>query len=83
MHAELAQLALVDGDIEHNTHKVVETIGRADVAGGTKLVVFPEATVSGFPTRDSIADVAQSMDGPALTTVRDAAQRARHAQRAP
>jgi (R)-amidase len=76
MHAELAQLALVDGDIEHNTHKVVETIGRADVAGGTKLVVFPEATVSGFPTRDSIADVAQSMDGPALTTVRDAARRA-------
>jgi len=75
MQAELAQLALVDGDIEHNTHKVIETIGHADVAGGTKLVVFPEATLSGFPTRDNIADVAQSMDGPALTTVRDAARR--------
>jgi len=76
MQAELAQLALVDGDLEHNTRKVVETIGRADVAGGTKLVVFPEATLSGFPTRENVADVAQSLDGPALATVRDAARRA-------
>jgi (R)-amidase len=76
MQAELAQLALVDGDVGHNTRKVIETIGRADVAGGTKLIVFPEATLSGFPTRENIADVAQSLDGPALTSVRDAARRA-------
>jgi (R)-amidase len=76
MQAELAQLALVDGDIGHNTRKVIDTIGRADVAGGTKLVVFPEATLSGFPTRENVADVAQSLDGPALTAVRDAARRA-------
>ena len=76
MQAELAQLALVDGGIGHNTRKVIETIGRADVAGGTKLVVFPEATLSGFPTRENVADVAQSLDGPALTAVRDAARRA-------
>jgi (R)-amidase len=76
MQAELAQLALVDSNIEHNTRKVIETIGRADVAGGTKLVVFPEATLSGFPTRENIMDVAQALDGPALTTVRDAARRA-------
>ncbi|WP_031360144.1 carbon-nitrogen hydrolase family protein [Caballeronia sordidicola] len=76
MQAELAQLALVDGDIGHNTRKVIDTIGRADLAGGTKLVVFPEATLSGFPTRENVADVAQSLDGPALTAVRDAARRA-------
>jgi (R)-amidase len=76
MQAELAQLALVDGDVAHNTRKVIETIGRADVAGGTKLIVFPEATLSGFPTRENVADVAQSLDGPALTSVRDAARRA-------
>ena len=76
MQAELAQLALVDGDIGHNTRKVIDTIGRADVAGGTKLIVFPEATLSGFPTRENVADVAQSLDGPALTSVRDAARRA-------
>jgi len=76
MQAELAQLALVDGDVGHNTAKVIETIGRANVAGGTKLIVFPEATLSGFPTREDVADVAQSIDGPALTSVRDAARRA-------
>jgi len=76
MQAELAQLALVDGDVAHNTRKVIETIGRADVAGGTKLIVFPEATLSGFPTRENVADVAQSLDSPALTSVRDAARRA-------
>jgi (R)-amidase len=76
MQAELAQLALVDGDVGHNTRKVIETIGRADVAGGTKLIVFPEATLSGFPTRENVADVAQSLEGPALASVRDAARRA-------
>lgn len=76
MQAELAQLELVDGDVGHNTRKVIETIGRANVAGGTKLVVFPEATLSGFPTRENVSDVAQSLDGPALTAVRDAARRA-------
>src|SRR5476649_2414923 len=76
MQAELAQLALVDGDVGHNTRKVIETIGRANVAGGTKLIVFPEATLSGFPTRENVADVAQSLDGPALNSVRDAARRA-------
>lgn len=76
MQAELAQLALVDGDLGHNTRKVIETIARADVAAGTKLVVFPEATLSGFPTRENVADVAQSLDDPALTAVRDAARRA-------
>jgi len=76
MQAELAQLALVDGDVGHNTRKVIETIGHANVAGGTKLIVFPEATLSGFPTRENVADVAQSLDGPALTSVRDAARSA-------
>lgn len=76
MQAELAQIALVDSNTEHNTRRVIESIGQADVEGGTRLVVFPEATLSGFPTRDNIADVAQSIDGPALTAVRDAAKRA-------
>ncbi|RQX82819.1 carbon-nitrogen hydrolase [Burkholderia anthina] len=74
MQVELAQLALVDGDVAHNTRKVIDTIGRVDVAGGTKLIVFPETTLSGFPTRDNVADVAQTLDGPALSAVRDAAR---------
>jgi (R)-amidase len=74
MQVELAQLALIDGDVAQNTRKVVETIGRADTAGGTKLIVFPETTLSGFPTRENISDIAQTLDGPALTAVRDAAR---------
>ncbi|MEW9583796.1 carbon-nitrogen hydrolase family protein [Paraburkholderia sp. DGU8] len=74
MQVELAQLALVDGDVAHNTRKVVETIGRADAAGGTKLIVFPETTLSGFPTRENVPVVAQTLDGPALSAVRDAAR---------
>ncbi|MDE1180561.1 carbon-nitrogen hydrolase family protein [Paraburkholderia sp.] len=76
MQVELAQLALIDSDVAHNTARVVETIARADVAGGTQLVVFPETTLSGFPTRENVADIAQTIDGPALTTVRDAARHA-------
>ena len=66
MQVELAQLTLIDGDVAHNTRKVVETIGSADAAGGTKLVVFPETTLSGFPTRENVADIAQTV--PALVT---------------
>ena len=74
--AELAQLALVDGNLEHNLNKVLEAIGRADVAGGTQLIVFPETTLSGFPTRENIATIAQPLDGQALSKVREAVRRA-------
>src|SRR5580658_9763020 len=74
--AELTQLALIDGDVAHNTTRVLEAIRRADVAGGTSLIVFPEATLSGFPTRENVAAVSQSMDGPALSVVCDAARAA-------
>ncbi|KWE40718.1 carbon-nitrogen hydrolase family protein [Burkholderia territorii] len=74
MQVELAQLSLIDGDVAHNTRKVLDTIGRVDAAGGTNLVVFPETTLSGFPTRDNVADVAQTLDGPALSAVRAAAR---------
>ena len=75
MQVELAQLSLVDGDVAHNTRKVIDTIERVDVAGGTKLIVFPETTLSGFPTRENVADVAETLDGPRLVAVRDAARR--------
>ncbi|HHL4081897.1 carbon-nitrogen hydrolase family protein [Burkholderia sola] len=75
MQVELAQLSLVDGHVAHNTRKVIDTIERVDVAGGTKLIVFPETTLSGFPTRETVADVAETLDGPRLLAVRDAARR--------
>lgn len=51
-------------------------IARAKVSDGTTLVVFPETTLSGFPTRENVASVAQPIDGPALSRVRDAARHA-------
>ncbi|MFB5148688.1 carbon-nitrogen hydrolase family protein [Burkholderia orbicola] len=75
MQVELAQLSLVDGDVAHNTRKVIDTIERVDVAGGTKLIVFPETTLSGFPTRENVAEVAETLDGPRLQAVRAAARR--------
>ncbi|AOK40997.1 carbon-nitrogen hydrolase family protein [Burkholderia vietnamiensis] len=75
MQVELAQLTLVDADVAHNTRKVLDTIERADTAAGTRLIAFPETTLSGFPTRENVADVAQTLDGPALSAVRDAARR--------
>lgn len=38
--AELALLALVEGDLEHNLHNVLAAIGRPDVAGGTRPIVY-------------------------------------------
>ncbi|WGS47870.1 carbon-nitrogen hydrolase family protein (plasmid) [Burkholderia sp. JSH-S8] len=77
MQVELVQLTLVDCDVEHNTRKVIHAIEAADVAGGTRLVVFPETTLSGFPTRENVFDIAQPIDGAALSAVRAAARRAR------
>jgi (R)-amidase len=74
MQVELAQLSLRDSDVEGNTRKVLEKIESADVSGGTKLIVFPEATLSGFPTRENIADIAQKLEGPALAAVRATAR---------
>ncbi len=75
MQVELAQLALVDGDTEYNTRRVIETIDNADVAGGTQMIVFPETALSGFPTPENIARVAQASDSPALGAVVQAAKR--------
>lgn len=74
MQVELAQVPLIDCDIAGNTQIVLDAIAKADVAGGTKLIVFPETTLSGFPTRDTVADIAQTIDGPALSAVRQAAR---------
>ena len=76
MKVDLVQMELRDNNIEYNTSQVIANIVRTDVAGGTELVVFPEATLSGFPTAATAAAVAQPIDGPAVTAVREAARRA-------
>ena len=78
LQLELAQIPIVDGAAGvggKNVQRVLQTIGQR--AAGTDLIVFPETTLSGFPTRDTIADVAEPIDGPSLTAVRNAAREAR------
>lgn len=74
MQLELAQIPLVDGTVDVNLARVVDVI--ANRREGTDLVVFPETTLTGFPTRDNVADVAEPLDGPSLCAVRDAARKA-------
>ncbi|RKF36589.1 carbon-nitrogen hydrolase family protein [Paraburkholderia fungorum] len=77
LQLELAQIPIVDGATGvggANVQRVLQTIGQR--AAGTDLIVFPETTLSGFPTRDTIADMAEPIDGPSLTAVRNAAREA-------
>ena len=75
---ELAQIPIVDGAVGvsgANVQRVLKTI--AQRAAETDLIVFPETTLSGFPTRHNVSDVAEAIDGPSLTAVRHAAREAR------
>jgi len=72
MQLELAQIPLVDGAVAPNLARVLEATARRREGSG--LIVFPEATLTGFPTRENVRDVAETLDGPSLSKVRDAAR---------
>ena len=72
MQLELAQIPLVDGAVAHNLTRVLDVIAKR--RGGTDLIVFPEATLTGFPARTNVRDIAEPLDGPSLTAVRNAAR---------
>ncbi|WP_275576168.1 nitrilase-related carbon-nitrogen hydrolase, partial [Aquitalea magnusonii] len=72
MIVELAQLPGVDGDIPANTASALDAIARC--GPDTRLLVFPETYLSGFPTADNIASLAQPIAGPAIRTIQQAAR---------
>lgn len=74
MQLELAQIPIVDGIVAPNLTRTLEAIGQR--RAGTDLMVFPEATLTGFPTRENVRDVAETLSGPSLCAVRDAARHA-------
>ena len=74
MQLELAQIPLVDGVVAPNLARTLDAIGKR--RAGTDLIVFPEATLTGFPTRENVRDVAETLSGPSLSAVRDAARNA-------
>lgn len=71
MQVELVQLAGRDGDTAHNLAAALRAI--AGCAAGTRLLVFPETYLTGFPTAENVAALAEPLDGPSLRAVRRAA----------
>ena len=72
MKVELVQLAGRDGDTAYNLERTLAAI--AACAPDTDLVVFPETQLMGFPTEESVAAVAEPLDGPSVQAVQRAAR---------
>ncbi|MBA1242497.1 carbon-nitrogen hydrolase family protein [Pseudomonas japonica] len=72
MKVELAQLAGQDNDTAHNLTQALRAI--AECAADTQLIVFPETHLMGFPSRETVARVAEPLDGPTVAAVQAAAR---------
>jgi len=67
MNIELIQLSGRDGDVTYNLAKVCEAINNAHKT--TDLIVFPETYLTGFPTKENIAQIAEPLTGPSITEI--------------
>lgn len=72
MQLELAQIPVQDGSVDVNLDRILKAI--ADSKPDTELLLFPEAALTGFPTPKTVKDVAEALDGSAMSRVRDAAR---------
>lgn len=70
----LIQSTLRDGDVAANLAKALDIIAAA--RGSTDLVVLSETYTCGFPTPENIAQLAEPIDGPTVTAIRNAAHEA-------
>lgn len=66
----MAQVNSIVGDIEGNTHRIIEFIERAKTQGA-EIVVFPELVITGYPPQDLLYE--QSF----LSTNKDALEKVR------
>ena len=72
MKVELAQLAGRDKDTAYNLERALAAI--AACAADTQLIVFPETHLMGFPTTDTVAQIADPLEGPTVSAVLAAAR---------
>lgn len=72
MKVELAQLAGRDNATAYNLARALAAI--AACAADTQLIVFPETHLMGFPSADTVAAVAEPLDGPTVTAICQAAR---------
>jgi predicted amidohydrolase len=73
MRIAIAQCAPALGAVKRNLAMHREWIARAK-AGGAKLVVFPELSLTGYYLKDLAADVACSADDPLLAPIAEASR---------
>ncbi|WP_397451651.1 carbon-nitrogen hydrolase family protein [Pseudomonas sp. NA-150] len=72
MKVELAQLAGQDNGTAYNLQRALAAI--AACAADTQLIVFPETHLMGFPSAETVAQVAEPLDGPTVQAVQQAAR---------
>ncbi|BBP79127.1 hypothetical protein PHLH7_52310 [Pseudomonas sp. Ost2] len=72
MKVELAQLAGRDNDTAYNLERALAAI--AACAADTQLIVFPETHLMGFPSAETVAAIAEPLDGPTVQAVEQAAR---------
>lgn len=72
MNVELAQVTGRDGDVEYNLARTLALIDAC--AADTELLVLPETYLTGFPTQDNVAQIAEPLNGPTLARVHQAAR---------
>lgn len=70
MKVELAQLAGRDNGTAYKLERTLAAI--AACAADTQLIVFPETHLMGFPSAETVAQVAEPLDGPTVTAVLNA-----------
>jgi predicted amidohydrolase len=73
MRVALAQLS-AGPDKDANLRRMLELTAEA-AGGGAALVVFPECSMTGFPTPSNVAAVAEPLDGPSVRALAGAARR--------
>ena len=72
MKVELAQLAGRDNDTAYNLERTLAAM--AACAADTQLILFPEGHLMGFPSAESVVEVAEPLDGPSVSAVIAAAR---------
>jgi (R)-amidase len=72
MKVELAQLTGRDNATAHNLEQALAAIEAC--AADTALIVFPETHLMGFPCAETVARVAEPVDGPAVRAIQAAAK---------
>lgn len=72
MQIELIQVECKDGDVAYNLNKACNAI--TNCSDATDILVFPETYLSGFPTKENLQIISESLNGASITRLTALAQ---------